>query len=463
MLYRQLVVFSLLSICLFGCIKYKKIPLVPTEVLQELEAIRKQSDKFVDEQFTFDQIASIMSKNSLQLKLIRTKYDSINKVAKIKTPWFNPSLEFGPDFGTSLESHVSNKVVPFVGVGFTVPLGRKLKKNNDLNSAKAWRALLEVQAQHRELYLSLRETYTLFYLALKKGKINKEIITGSEITLKLVKNLMNAGSVDSFEKGLTELEAIKINIADLEIQQEIEKIQSELAVLIGFDLKYSSEVSLPSFEKINLPSTDQLKLLLVNNNLNLARLRFDYEIAEKELCLEISNQYPDIQLGGERSSETGDSKIVWGLRVGVTVPVFDRNQHGIALALGKREEIRQEYMSVMHKALTELNNDIGNFKFSLKKYEIIKNKITPTSETNLLTADQMLKAGGIDIFRYLSILRSHQENLMSAVNIEAEVRIAILHLEKNIGFPIFFLPGEQEMNLPLEVENLDKLEKSNEE
>lgn len=463
MVYRHLVVFSLLLFCIFSCVKYKKVPLVPSEVLQELETIRKQSDNFKDDQIAFDQIANIMSENSLQLKLIRTKYDSINKVAKIKTPWFNPSLEFGPDFGTSLESHVSNKVVPYVGLGFTVPLGRKLKKNNDLNTAKAWRALLEVQAQHRELYLSLRETYTLFYLALKKGKINKEIITGSQVTLKFVKNLMNAGSVDSLETGLTELEAIKINIADLEIRQDIEKNQSDLAILIGLDLKYSSEVSLPSFEKINLPSTDQLRLLLVKNHLNLARLRFDYEIAEKELCLEISKQYPDIQLGGERSGETGDSKIVWGLRVGVTVPVFDRNQHGIALAFGKREEIRQEYMALMHKVLTELDNDIKSFKFSFKKYEMITNKITPTSNSNLLIADQMLKAGGIDIFRYLSILRNHQENLMAAVNLEAEVRIALLHLEKKIGFPIFYLPGEQEMNLPLEIENLDKSEKSNEE
>jgi outer membrane protein TolC len=299
--HRLIVVSFLLIFSLFGCVKYKKAPLVPSEVLQEIEVIRNKDEKFANNSLTFDLVAKVMSENSLQLKLIRTKYESVCKVAKIKTPWFNPSIEFGPDFGTSLASQVSNKVAPFVGLGFTIPLGGKLKKNNNLNSAKALRALLEVQAQHRELYLSLRETYTLFYLALKKKKINQEVTVGSQLTLKIVKSLANVGSVDILEVGLTELEVSKMSLKNLEIQQDIEKLRSELIIIIGFDIKslsQESQVVLPTPEEIKLPVKDEIKLILVENHLGLARLRLDYEVAEKELCLEISKQYPNIQLGG---------------------------------------------------------------------------------------------------------------------------------------------------------------------
>ncbi len=63
----------------------------------------------------------------------------------------------------------------------------------------------------------------------------------------------------------------------------------------------------------------------------------EYAAAESALQLEVARQYPDIHLGPGYTYDTGTNKIGFGL-AGITLPVFDQNQGGIAQAEAKRKE-----------------------------------------------------------------------------------------------------------------------------
>ena len=83
-----------------SCQTYEPVELKPQEILNEIETQRSQ-ELDLDE-FTFAEAAKTMDENILRLQQIRQKYQGLQKVADIKTPWPNPSLTAGPAKGSRL-------------------------------------------------------------------------------------------------------------------------------------------------------------------------------------------------------------------------------------------------------------------------------------------------------------------------------------------------------------------------
>lgn len=452
MKYRRLLTLGLLTLSVTGCVTYEKQPLVPEEIIREVEHIRSESVVSEADGLTFQKASELMSQKSPLLEKIRAKYKTVQSVADIKTPWFNPSIEVGPDLGSGLEPGVTGKTRPFIGLGFTIPLGGKLTKKDDLNKAKALRSFIEVQAKHREYYLNLRENYTNLYLTYRKQEVQQQLVDASKTMLKLTKTLMDAGSTTALDVGMVELDSNKAELDLMEMKSEIEELRSEMSVLLGVDatkFKSISKSSLPVLEN-KMPQYEDLKKLLLKNHLELARLRYDYEVAEKNLRLEISKQYPDIQFGAEREKEIGEDTVILGLRLGIDIPIFDRNQQGIALAKNEREEVRKEYIAEVHKALSELKKSFQNIKINQQRRKILVDVIQPRAEGNLKIAKQALQSGGIDALKYLDTLRAYQETMKDVALIEADVRVAWINLEKVLGFPLIKYPGEKEFAITLE-------------
>ena len=63
------------------------------------------------------------------------------------------------------------------------------------------------------------------------------------------------------------------------------------------------------------------------------------EVVERQLHLEITEQYPDPTFGSSLGGEAGERKRTLGLSLGIEIPLFDRNQQVIAEAKS-REKLR---------------------------------------------------------------------------------------------------------------------------
>lgn len=448
---RLFFVGSFLVLFTVGCVTYQKKPLVPKEILRDVEQSRRKVIESESKSLSFVKAAELMSENSPELDEIRAEYEKVQNVANFKTPWPNPSIEVGPDLGSNLGAGAANKTQPFLGVGFTIPIGGKMKKNDDLNKALALRSFVEVQARHRELYLSLRDAYSRFYLSFRKHEIQMDLIRSSRTMLKLGRSLMKAGATTALDLGMIELDSQKVQLEELELKNEREEILSQLSILLGTDTSRFKDIQPSSLPKMNqkLSGYETLKSILINNHLGLARLRYDYEIAEKKLRLEISKQYPNIQFGAEREREVGGEAVTMGLRLGIDLPVFDRNRQGIAEANKEREQVRKKYIAMAHKALSHLKKSYESIKLNQQRYEVLTQVIQKRAEVNLKIARQSLGSGGIDSLKYLDVLRTYQQTMKDIALIESDVRKAWLNLEKVVGVPLILYPGEGKFNISL--------------
>jgi outer membrane protein TolC len=95
----------------------------------------------------------------------------------------------------------------------------------------------------------------------------------------------------------------------------------------------------------------------------------DYAAAESALQLEVAKQYPDIHFGPGYTYDTGTHKIAFGL-AGITLPVFDQNQGGIAQAEAKRKEAVARTTALQDTIFNDLDHALTQYQASLDAVQL---------------------------------------------------------------------------------------------
>src|SRR5207245_732636 len=105
-----------------------------------------------------------------------------------------------------------------------------------------------------------------------------------------------------------------------------------VAGLQGFDFSWPDLDSPPSADSL---SPQEIQRDAVLNRLDVRRALAQYAAAEADLQLEISKQYPDVQIGPGYTYEEKNSFFTLGLST--TLPIFNRNQGPIAEGEARRK------------------------------------------------------------------------------------------------------------------------------
>jgi outer membrane protein TolC len=243
-----------------------------------------------------------------------------------------------------------------------------------------------------------------------------------------------------------ELEAARTKMEALKTEGEIADTEGAMAELIG--LHAGTMAKLPEKPLPDLPAAaptlDELRAKLLPANLTLARLRLAYDVAERELRLEIAKQYPDFRFGPSFANETGESKHVLGLTLGIELPAFDRNQQAIATADKRRDEVRVRYEAAANRVLARLERAWRALQLAQQKRELLRNVLEPKAKANIEFARKALESGVTDTLRFLETERGQRSVLVEAVEVELAVREAWVELEQTVGCALFRFPDEPE-------------------
>ncbi|MGE4159161.1 MAG: TolC family protein [Planctomycetota bacterium] len=436
-----IVILSLVS----SCASYEPRALDPMEVLHQVEATRAEPVAPSSGNLTFVEAAEFLLSRSPKLAALEAEHAVAASVSGIPTPWPNPSLEAGPDIGSHLEPGASRRVTPFVALGFAIPWGGRLGGEDDLNEAKTRRSLIEWQSERRRIYLEFRSLFTRLALAERTLGEYGSLREMSEGVARTVRAMAQTGALWNIDAGIFELEAARFELECLDLETEVQGLRSALANLLGLDastLPHLAMESLPSLQPSVTCDEAALTPILLDQRAALARLRADYEVAEKALRLEVAKQYPDIQIGGSRSRDTGEEKVVWGLRLGIELPIFDRNQQGIARAKAEREALRSKYLSETHEAISELSLSLHKLRQASKRRDLLVDTLMPKAKSNVEEARAALETGGVDILKYLEAQRTRLDYAKEVLAAEREVRMSWSHLEEILNHPIVLFPGE---------------------
>lgn len=444
-----------------ACTSFTPLPLDPATTIANVDEVRRAPDgaaRDADEPaFTLALAAQWMREHGPTVKEAVAAYKTALARAQIATPLPNPGIAGGIQWGFGSDVERVNQVTPLGSIGFSIPLGARLSRQDELNQAQAEVARVDALASYRESYLELRSRYTALAIARARERLRGTISDAARRTVDVARQLVDAGSATAVDLALFELEHARNLSAQLRAEQATAATEAGLSELIGVhaglfaQLDESPLPELPSAP----PDPEALREILVSHHPVLGRLRAKYEAAERSLRLEIARQYPDFNFGPFYDSETGERRSVLGLTLGLKVPLFDRNQQAIAEATKRREEVRVQYEASASRALAEFEGAFRSVELTSRRRELLQEQIVPRAAASIRIARDSLSAGSGDALRLLDAERSQREIQVELLDAELGQREAWSALEQSLGYPLMTFPSEPPDHAAREPEGLE--------
>ncbi|MHC4954318.1 MAG: TolC family protein [Planctomycetota bacterium] len=423
-----------LALATAGCRSYAPQPLEPEKILAHIAEERESAA--ATEVVSLREAADLMRRYNPRLQEVRAAYAVEQAVANVKQPLPNPTLDFAPIF-TDLGSLGSDRWGGDLALGWTIVLGGKIRLMNELNAIRAEAAAVDVHAAERDEYLKLRSEMIALAMAGRIQAAGETLYKTAESSLAAVRNLVEAAQgtaidVIQFEQQLYQAEA------DLAVASEEQAVaQAEVAARAGVGIAAFAAAE-PPVLPTDVPTVRELGERTLRDHPELARLRALYAVAEKELQLELAYQYPDLNIAGLAERDEGTNK--YGIGFGIELPVFDRNQPGIARADAYRNEIRARFEAEVRRALAEIDRAHGLLKARRRHLSVVENKLGPSTKRALDVARQSVNAGVVDGLRFLSVVQSNRQIQIRILKTQKQVFEAWTALETACGSPLLVFP-----------------------
>lgn len=353
---------STVALCvLAGCATYTAAPLDPPDVLALLEqratgeidvdaaeSSTWQSEWFpLEAQVRLDDGLSLAEANSLALFYAPAVREA-RAAAQVAGAQVlqagllaNPQLFVGPMISTQATEYL----IP-ANLSWQLPLWGKQSADRDRAEARSDAQMYRVAEIELQTLATVREAFLQLRRQQRALEQLEVVAQSAEQIVGWAESLETAGEVDAMQLFLARAERDEVR-ASLEVSRlAATRARRDLFAVIGLlpnadlEVHTASATSLPE-----LPEADPDALL---RHPSLLAAEADYATSEARLRLEISKQYPKILLGPSFEYDAGEPFL--GIGLGVTLPLFDRNQGNIAAAEENRQRTRERYSAALLSA-----------------------------------------------------------------------------------------------------------------
>lgn len=245
-----------------------------------------------------------------------------------------------PVLGVDLERIVSstggaNAWVAGSTIGITVPISGRLEVEKSRAGAALAADLDRLAAKEWATQSALQELWVAWSAAHLRLEVTESLVGRLRDVVALTGRQEQAGSITRIDARMFRIELASRKADLLGAAASVKELELQLRAMLG--LSPHAPITLIPSVAIAARTTDAQELhpLMEMSNPELAAVRSEYEVTEQSLRAEIRKQYPDLTIGPGYASDQGDDRVLLG--VSLPIPLWNRNQQGVAEASAGRE------------------------------------------------------------------------------------------------------------------------------
>ena len=303
--------------------------------------------------------------------------------------WPNPTVGYqGEEFAFRA---FGDKAEHFGFIEQTIPLGGKLRKSQRIFEREVEQAEIEATTQKARVLNTVRMLYYETLGAQQMVDLRTELARIAREAVKTTSELLNVGQADRPDHLEAEIESQQVELELESARNNLRQAWQLIASVIGTPAM--APMRLAGNLEENLPTLDQETLMatLLQESPEIKRARVEVERAQAVLARAKAERIPDLFLrggigyssefletaNGATGRRTGPEANV---QIGITMPIFNRNQGGIAaaqaeLAVAEREVTRLELS--LRVRLAQAFRDYNNAADAVRRYREV---ILPRAE-----------------------------------------------------------------------------------
>jgi len=243
---------------------------------------------------------------------------------------------------------------------------------------------------------------------------------------------------------------IEVNLARAAAGRAVHRLQTaragqgaaraRLAEAIGADPSVSLRAAgeLPGSAK-TLPALEELLRRALAERSDLAALRHERDRDQRRVALERARAIPDLELGAFASREEGDDVV--GLRLGIAVPLFNRNQGAVVEAASRVARRGAALRAAELAVRREVTVAYGRYRAAARAVEALRDLVIDTLAESLELLRKAVAAGKLSTTDVLLLRRELVDGQREQIEAAGELWLARAELELAVGGDLFTTPA----------------------
>jgi cobalt-zinc-cadmium efflux system outer membrane protein len=373
------------------------------------------------------------------LQLVAARYDIETADAEKLTARLrpNPQLTVGlSDLPVNFSGPLIKEQTYSYGISHTIELGGKRSKRIDVADANSDLARGQFQMVVWQLTNDVKRKF--YTVVLNQSLLNlarENESTFAEI-VKHTSELVNAGEISGLDLERVEVEKLKFDTDLANSERDYEVALRDLRFALGGDYR-AMDVDVSGtidYEPYQFSFTElRDKALAERPDLKAAQL--SERAADASIRLQNAQRIPDLTVGGGIDQvPSGTSTYTMG--VGVTLPVWDRNQGERAKALIAKKQAQNQTQLITNQVLSDVDKAMVAFEMQRRRVDLYRSGVvTKVNDIQRLT-EVALRAGESSTLELLDAIRTRRDTLAGFYQTLFDYQMSLLDVELATATPL---------------------------
>jgi cobalt-zinc-cadmium efflux system outer membrane protein len=307
---------------------------------------------------------------------------------------------------------------------------KKLELNRAVASHDVQRAQWEAEAQRLRVANDIRIRYFAALGAQRQVDVAEDLVKVADQGVELSEQLLEGEQVSRADVLQARLQQNQTMLILRNAQFRAAATWKQLGNVIGWpDLPF---LPLEGMLEETVPEVDWdvAWQQLLNENPLLQAARARTAAAVIQVRREEMQPIPDLQvMGNIWNDQIRPPSMMYGLNIGITLPVFDRNQGNVTAAVGELHAAQSEVTRLELTLRDRLAEAYQRYQAARNQVQIYRDSILPTAQENLSLTLKAYEEGELDFLRVLTARRDLFQANIDYVSALTELHIATIEIE----------------------------------
>ncbi len=345
------------------------------------------------------------------------------------------------------------------GISQPFELGGKRGKRRTVAELELQQVRSEVAAIERNIAVEIRRDYARAISAARQLDVLERLLASDAELVRVTEARLNEGDVAPLDLNLVKVESDRLKIQRIEARNELETALLRIRTLIGSDVSEPIRLAPQSDRPPRLDlGLSELTQKALNDRSDLQAARIGERLGTARLDLARAQAAPDITpslrfsrtkaftdlpaSAGGGIINSRDNELTFG--VSIDLPVSNRNQGGIASAVGEQVQAVRTREFLEATIRRDVAVAYGQYRAAAEKLVLYTTQILPRAEANLQTVRAAYSAGEFSVFEVVNEQRRLNENVTNYNRVLEEYYTTLTALEAAVGAALpssAFMPG----------------------
>ena len=350
---------------------------------------------------------------------------------KLPNPEFQLSSESYPLFESNPGPFINNSET-ILEFSQTIETAGKRRKRTAVALQDVQVSESSLQDIIRQLKLELKSRYFAVGLAKAQYELAQQVLADYDGVVKINEARYKQGEVSGFDFSRLQTERLRFlnDVIDAELQ--LKNAKANLLELLGADPGMTDFDVTDSLKASPLAvSIKDLQQQALQTRPDLIAQGQRVERGSRALTFEKSQAVPNITPSFGYKRNLNENAVAFG--VNIPLPLFNRNQGGVAQANAQLEQQRYEQTRVELEVRKDVQQAVNAVEAQNRRVEALEKTYVASARRARDIAESSYKLGALELIGFLDVQRSYREALRSYNQALFDQRAAVSLLEAAIG------------------------------